>query len=206
MSKDKDIVLQMDGISKAFPGVQALDQVHLTLRKGRLTALLGENGAGKSTLMNILAGILQPDEGSIRLAGEEVRFANARDAQAKGISMIFQELNLMTNLSVAENIFLGREPLNRLGLVDYRRMFEGVEVLLRKLELDVAPSTLLGNLRVGQQQIVEIAKALSMEARILIMDEPTSAISDHEVDVLFRLIQELKEQGIAHRLHHPQTG
>ena len=197
MSIGSDIILEMEGISKAFPGVQALDKVKLTLRKGKLTALLGENGAGKSTLMNILAGILRPDEGLIRLNGEEVEFSNARTAQARGISMIFQELNLMTNLTVAENIFLGREPLNRLGLIDYPRMNRDAGQLLKKLELDALPTTALGDLRVGQQQIVEIAKALSTNARIIIMDEPTSAISDHEVEVLFRIIRELKENNIA---------
>ena len=197
MSNDPDSILEMEGISKAFPGVQALDKVKLTLRKGKLTALLGENGAGKSTLMSILAGILRPDEGVIRLNGEEVEFPNARAAQAHGISMIFQELNLMANLTVAENIFLGREPLNRLGLIDYPRMNRDAALLLKKLELDALPTTPLGDLRVGEQQIVEIAKALSTDARIIIMDEPTSAISDHEVEVLFRVIRELKENGIA---------
>lgn len=197
MSTHGDIILEAKGISKSFPGVKALDDVSLTLRRGRLTALLGENGAGKSTLMNIIAGVFPPDAGEVQLAGEVVQFANPREAREAGIAMIFQELNLHSNLTVAENIFLGREPLNRLGLIDTATMNEEAAGLLKQLDLAVAPTTPLGSLRVGQQQIVEIARAISSDARVIIMDEPTSAIAEHEIEVLFGIIAELKRQGVA---------
>jgi len=197
MSDHGDIVLEAVGISKNFPGVRALDDVSLTLRSGHLTALLGENGAGKSTLMNIVAGVFPPDAGEVKLAGEVVSFANPREAHEAGITMIFQELNLVPNLSVAENIFLGREPLNRFGLVDANAMNLEAAALLERLDLAVEPTVPLGSLRVGQQQIVEIAKAISVDARVLIMDEPTSAITEHEIEVLFGIIENLKRQGVA---------
>lgn len=197
MIVNDDIVLQVSGISKSFPGVKALDDVHLTLRSGKLTALLGENGAGKSTLMNIIAGVLAPDEGEIRVGGNKVQFSNPRDAHAAGIGMVFQELNLVDNLTVAENLFLGREPLTRFGCVDTVSMNHQAARLLKQLDLDVKPTALLGTLRVGQQQIVEIAKTISSQSRILILDEPTSAITEHEIEVLFKLIHDLKKQGVA---------
>lgn len=197
MSDSPTIVLEATGITKSFPGVKALDEVSLTLRQGRLTALLGENGAGKSTLMNIIAGVFPADAGEVKLDGTPVNFANPREARDAGIAMIYQELNLVPHLSVAENIFLGREPANRLGLIDRTRMNQEAAKLLEELDLDVAPTTPLGQLRVGQQQIVEIAKALSSQARVLIMDEPTSAITQHEIEVLFGIIQKLKQQGVA---------
>jgi len=192
-----DTVLEARGISKAFPGVQALDDVSLVLRRGRLTALLGENGAGKSTLMNIVAGVLPPDSGEILLDGSPRQFANPREAREAGIAMIHQELNLIANLTVAENVFLGREPLNRLGFVDVARMHRATAKLLDTLDLPVSPGTPLGRLRVGQQQVVEIAKALSTDARVMIMDEPTSAITEHEIEVLFGIVDTLKQQGVA---------
>ncbi|HYO08496.1 MAG TPA: sugar ABC transporter ATP-binding protein [Tepidisphaeraceae bacterium] len=203
---ESDIVIEARGISKSFPGVRALQEVNLVLRRGRLTALLGENGAGKSTLMNILAGVFAPDAGVIQLDGQPVRFANPRDAQAAGIAMIFQELNLIPHLSVAENIFLGREPLNRLGLIDYPAMNRAAAALLARLELPVAPTAVVAALRVGQQQVVEIAKALAGDARVIIMDEPTSALTEHEIDALFSVIASLKQRGVAvayitHKLH-----
>ena len=197
MTDQGDIILEAKGISKEFPGVKALDKVSVTLRRGRLTALLGENGAGKSTLMNIVAGVFPPDAGEVKLAGEMVHFANPREAQEAGIAMIFQELNLIADLTVAENIFLGREPLNGLGLIDSRAMNQQAAVLLERLDLAVEPTAPLGSLRVGQQQIVEIAKAISVGARVLIMDEPTSAITEHEIEALFSLIDSLKSQGVA---------
>ncbi len=196
-SSESDIILRASGISKSFPGVKALDDAHLTLRRGRLTALLGENGAGKSTLMNILAGVFPQDEGTIELNGQSVAFANPREASAAGISMIFQELNLVSNLTVAENIFLGREPTNRLGFIDVSRMEREAADLLAKLDLNVAPRTPLSHLRVGQQQVVEIAKAISYDAQVLIMDEPTSAITEHEIEVLFGIVEKLKMEGVA---------
>jgi ribose transport system ATP-binding protein len=192
-----DIVLEARGISKSFPGVRALDGVGLTVRRGRLTALLGENGAGKSTLMNILAGVFPPDEGVIVLDGREVRFASPREALAQGIAIIFQELSLIPHLTVAENIFLGREPRTRTGLIDFGRMNASARDLLQRLDLPVEPTALVVNLRVGQQQVVEIARAVSTDARVLIMDEPTSSLSQHEVEVLFGVIAELKSRGVA---------
>ena len=189
-------VLTASGISKSFPGVRALDGVEISVRAGELTALLGENGAGKSTLMNILAGVYLPDEGTIELAGEPVQFRSPREAQVAGISIIFQELNLIGGLSIAENIFLGREPLTRFGMIDYRRMRNDAKQVLAQLEFPVDPGLPVEQLRVGEQQVVEIAKAVSFQSRIVIMDEPTSALTDQEVEVLFRLIQRLKAQGV----------
>lgn len=194
--QDGDTILEARGIAKSFPGVRALDGVDVTVRRGRLNALLGENGAGKSTLMNILAGVFPPDAGEILLDGRPVSFLNPRAAQNAGISIIFQELNLVPELSVAENIFLGREPRGRLGLIDFRAMQREAAALLRQLELAVDPWTPVGRLRVGTQQVVEIAKALSLRSRIIIMDEPTSAITEQEVKVLFRLIGQLKQRGV----------
>ncbi len=200
---DASVLLEARGISKSFPGVRALDAVDLTVRRGRLNALLGENGAGKSTLMNILAGVFPQDEGEVRLGGRTVRFRNPREAQAAGIAIIFQELNQVPHLSIAENIFLGREPLTRLGLIDYSRMNDAATKLLAQLELEVDPRTPVAHLRVGQQQVVEIAKALSLDAQVIIMDEPTSALTEEEVAVLFRLIRQLKQRevGIVYITH-----
>jgi ribose transport system ATP-binding protein len=192
-----DVTLEARGISKSFPGVQALDGVSLELRSGRLTALLGENGAGKSTLMNIVAGVFPPDAGSLLVAGRPVCFTSPRQAQDHGIAMIFQELNLVPGMTVAENIFLGREPRRRCGLIDYAALNRRAATWLQRLDLDVPPTTPTGRLRVGQQQVVEIAKALAGEARILIMDEPTSALTDRETEVLFQRIADLKRQGVA---------
>jgi len=197
MTAPGDIILEAQGIMKSFPGVKALDDVSITLRSGRLTALLGENGAGKSTLMNIIAGVFPQDAGDVRLAGEVVHFSTTREASEAGIAMIFQELNLVSNLTVAQNIFLGREPTNKLGFIDAAKMNRDAADLLTELDLDVAPTTPLGQLRVGQQQVVEIAKAISCDARVLIMDEPTSAITEHEIDVLFGIVEKLKQQGVA---------
>ncbi len=202
---EADVLLEARGITKTFPGVRALDDVQITVRRGRLNALLGENGAGKSTMMNILAGIFPPDAGEIFLAGQPVRFASPRAAQQAGISIIFQELNLVPHLSIAENIFLGREPRNAAGLLDYARMNRDAAALLTELELDADPRTPVARLRVGAQQVVEIAKAVSFQSHVIIMDEPTSAITEHEIEVLFRLIKRLKERGtgiiyITHKL------
>jgi ribose transport system ATP-binding protein len=193
---ERDVLLQARGICKAFPGVQALDHAQITVCRGSLNALLGENGAGKSTLMNILAGVFPPDSGQIELRGKPVTFRTPRDAQEAGISIIFQELNLVPQLSVAENIFLGREPRNRIGLIDYGRMNADARKLLATLDTDLDPQLPISRLRVGAQQLVEIAKALSFDASVLIMDEPTSAVSDHEVESLFRLIRQLKQRGL----------
>jgi ribose transport system ATP-binding protein len=197
MSDAGNVALEARGISKSFPGVRALDSVGLTLRSGRLTALLGENGAGKSTLMNVFAGVFPPDAGELRVAGKPVRFTSPRQAIDHGIATIFQELNLAPTLSVAENIFLGREPLRRGGLIDYAVLNRNAAAWLKQLDLNVPPTTPVERLRVGQQQVVEIAKALVGDARILIMDEPTSAITEREIEVLFQRIADLKRQGVA---------
>jgi len=191
-----DMILEATGIEKSFPGVRALDGVSLRVRAGRLVALLGENGAGKSTLMNILSGVFSPDAGTIRLDGREVRFANPQEAQAAGIGIVFQELSLIPYLSVAENIWLGREPRNSAGLIDYPRLHAETVAILERLDLDVAPTALIADLRVGQQQLVEIARALSAQARVLILDEPTSSLSAHEVEVLDGVIADLKREGV----------
>ena len=191
------MVLEAKGISKSFPGVKALDDVRLTVRAGRLHALLGENGAGKSTFINILAGIFAPDAGEVLLDGRPVVFRNPGQARDAGIAIIHQELNLVPQLSVAQNIYLGREPLTRTGLTDDGRMNREAGAWLHRLKLEIDPRTPVGRLRVGQQQVVEIAKALSLNARVIIMDEPTSAITEQEVAVLFQLIAQLKQDGVA---------
>ena len=191
-----DVLLEASGITKSFPGVRALDGVNITVRRGRLNALLGENGAGKSTLMNILAGVFPPDAGTVTLEGNPVSFKNPREAQTAGIAIIFQELNLVPDLSIAENIFIGREPLNRFGLVDFARMNADAATLLKELELDADPRTLVSQLKLGAQQVVEIAKAISFNSRVIIMDEPTSAITEHEIEMLFRQIQRLRQNGV----------
>lgn len=191
-----DLLLEAEGIEKSFPGVRALAGVSLRVRAGRLVALLGENGAGKSTLMNILSGVFPPDAGTIRLDGREVRFANPQEAQAAGIGIVFQELSLIPHLTVAENVWLGREPRTAAGLIDYARLNAATGALLRRLDLPVAPTALITDLRVGQQQLVEIARALSAHARVLILDEPTSSLSAHEVEVLYGVIADLKREGV----------
>lgn len=198
-------LVEARGVSKSFPGVRALIDANLEVHAGRLHALLGENGAGKSTLMNILAGVFPPDAGQILVGGSPTAFRSPRDAQNAGVSIIFQELNLHANLTVSENIFLGREPLNRLGLIDFCAMNRRAAALLDELELAVDPRTPLARLRLAAQQVVEIAKAISFDARVLIMDEPTSALTEQEVAALFRLIRRCKERGvgivyITHRL------
>lgn len=197
MTSATEIVLAAEGITKSFPGVRALGGVSIRVRRGRLLALLGENGAGKSTLMNILSGVFSPDEGTLRLDGQTVSFPNPSAAQAAGIGIVFQELNLIPHLSVAENIFLGREPRTRFGLIDYPRLNVAAAAVLQRLALAVEPTALVVDLRVGQQQLVEIARAVSEEARVLILDEPTSSLSAHEVEVLFGVIAELKSRGVA---------
>jgi erythritol transport system ATP-binding protein len=192
-----DIVLSAEAVSKAFPGTLALDRVDFAVRAGAVNVLIGENGAGKSTLMKILAGVEQPSSGRLLLAGEEAQFASIREAAAHGIGIVFQELNLCPNLNVAENIFLGRD-LTRGGIdIDRGAQRERARQLLARLEHDIDPDALVADLMIGEQQIVEIAKALAEDARVLIMDEPTSALSAAEVEVLFRVIDELKRSGVA---------
>src|SRR5262245_22167212 len=164
-----ETILEAHGIVKTFPGVRALDGVALRVRRGRLVALLGENGAGKSTLMNILSGVFPPDAGTLRIDGHTVAFADPRGAQVAGIGIVFQELNLIPHLTIAENIFLGREPRTRAGLIDYRRLNADAAAMLNRLDLRVEPTTIVAALRVGHQQLVEIGRALSEDARMLIL-------------------------------------
>jgi len=191
-----DIILDANRVTKKFPGVIALDNVSFKVHRAKVNALIGENGAGKSTLMKIFSGVYQDYEGQILLEGEEVKFASTRESQSSSIGIIYQELNLIHNLSIAENIFLGREPLTTLKFIDYNKMYRETSDILKQLNLDLDPRQPVSGLRVGQQQIVEIAKALSLKSKIVIMDEPTSAISDEEITTLFNLIKLLTGQGV----------
>ncbi len=198
-------LLTAQNITKRFSGVVALDRVNLQLKAGKVMALIGENGAGKSTLLKVMSGIYTDYEGDLAFKGRRVQFSSPKDAQDLGISIIHQELNLMPYLTVAQNIFLGRELVDRFGFLDQKQMNAVSGALLDKLKLNVAPNTILGTLKVGQQQIVEIAKALLTESEVVFMDEPTSAIGDSEAEVLFRVIKELKKEGksivyISHKL------
>lgn len=193
-----EVILRMQGISKSFPGVRALDNTQLELRSGQVHALLGENGAGKSTLMKILAGVYSKDAGQIIFKGKEVEVPNPRAAQQLGISMIFQELNLMPHLTVAQNIFIGREPRTNLRItLDEKKINEQTVGILDSLHLNIDPRAKVGNLTVAKQQMVEIAKALSYNSQILIMDEPSAALTDTEIEDLFRVIRKLRDQGVA---------
>lgn len=198
------LVVEMEHITKIFPGVIALDDVSFELRKGEVMALLGENGAGKSTLVKILSGVYTKDAGTIKIDGEDVGNITPQSARKLGIAIIHQELNMCRHLSVAENIYLGRE-MTKHGMLSSKEMERKAGEILSSLKIDLDPSTIVGNLAVSKQQMVEIAKALSTDARILIMDEPTSALSDKEITELFRIIGELKAKGhsiiyISHRL------
>ncbi|QAU49509.1 sugar ABC transporter ATP-binding protein [Bradyrhizobium guangzhouense] len=190
-------VLRAERISKSFAGVRALHDVDFELRHGEVHALMGENGAGKSTLMKILAGVHTSYAGTIAVEGQAAAFSGVRDAEEAGVAIIHQELNLVPELSVADNIFLGREPLIGGVWIDRRRMVRAAERLLTRLGVAIAPDTRISGLRVGEQQLVEIAKALSLNARILIMDEPTSALSSSECETLFKIVRQLASEGVA---------
>lgn len=196
MAKSGDVVLKARGITKEYGVTRALKGVDFDVRAGKVTTLFGENGAGKSTLMKILSGVEQPTSGTLEVNGELVSFVNTTDAVSKGISIIHQELNLAPNLSVRDNIFMGRELVGKLG-VNYAAETQQTQAVLDRLEEPISPDTLVADLRLGQQQIVEIARALSADSKILIMDEPTSALSSTEVEVLFKVIDELKARGVA---------
>jgi D-xylose transport system ATP-binding protein len=191
-------LLEMRSITKSFPGVKALDGVSFDLHEGEIHALVGENGAGKSTLIKILAGVYPHPEygGEIFLNGSERRFANVRDAELARIAVIYQELSLVKELSVSENIFLGREP-RRFGVINWERLYSGAQKLLDDLHLEIDPLTPVNNLGIGQQQLVEIAKALSHDARIVVLDEPTAALTDAEVETLFVILNKLRARGVA---------
>lgn len=191
-----EFLLSAEGVRKEFPGVVALDDVQFRLKRASVHALMGENGAGKSTLMKILAGIYTPDKGDIRLKGIEIQLKSPLDALENGIAMIHQELNLMPFMTVAENIWIRREPKNRFGFVDHGVMHRMTEELFARLNIDIDPDIEVRYLSVANRQMVEIAKAVSYNSDVLIMDEPTSALTEREVEHLFRIIRDLRAQGI----------
>ena len=200
-----EALLQLKGIDKAFPGVKALSGASLNVYPGRVMALVGENGAGKSTMMKVLTGIYSRDAGSLLWLGKETTFNGPKSSQEAGIGIIHQELNLIPQLTIAENIFLGREFVNRFGKIDWKTMYAEADKLLAKLNLRFNSQKLVGDLSIGDQQMVEIAKVLSFESKVIIMDEPTDALTDTETESLFRVIRELKSQGrgivyISHRM------
>lgn len=193
----EDLVLEAKGITKKYPGTTALDNVDFSVFKGAVNVLVGENGAGKSTLMKILAGVEKATSGDIFRKGEKISYASPSEAREKGVGIVFQELNLVPNLSIAENMFMARELMSGRFSVDHKRQEEEAAKALSKLQIHVDPRTLVGNLGIGQQQIVELAKALHGDVDILIMDEPTSALTEQEVKVLFDIINDLKANGTA---------
>jgi erythritol transport system ATP-binding protein len=193
----QDIILRLDDVSKVYSGIVAVKRANLELRRGAVNVLVGENGAGKSTLMKIIAGVERPTLGRIILDGEQVSFDSPADAQAHGIGMIFQELNLFSNMTVAENIFATREITRGIRGIDHKAQIEKANGFLDRLDAGINAETMVEDLPIGQQQLVEIAKAMSLNSRILIMDEPTSALSAAEVEILFKVIAELKASGVA---------
>ncbi|HEV3238095.1 MAG TPA: ATP-binding cassette domain-containing protein, partial [Gemmataceae bacterium] len=198
MSNDSPFLLEARNISKAFPGVQALQNVNLHLRRGEVLAVVGENGAGKSTLMKILGGVYTQDSGEVLLDGSPIELATVQNAQKQGIALIHQELNLAENLDVAGNIFLGREPCRGgpFKLID-RVIYGNAALITHRLGLEASTRAQVRQLSIGQQQLVEIARALSLESRVLIMDEPTSSLTQHETDRLFDVIRDLVREGIS---------
>lgn len=199
-----EVILTMKEIDKSFPGVHALDHVNLEVRKGEVHALMGENGAGKSTLMKVLTGIYKKDSGTIIYEGKEVEYHNTKEAQDAGIIIVHQELNMLSHLTVAQNIFIGREFKKGPG-IDDRRMNDETERLFQRLNMDIDPKELMGNLTVGKQQMCEIAKAISHEAKIIVFDEPSAALTETEIDELFKIIRDLREKElgiiyISHRM------
>lgn len=205
METSKNPILQMKNVTKEFPGVKALDKVHFNMYQGKVMALLGENGAGKSTLMKILAGVYTTTSGEIFYKGNQVVVDSPKTAQDMGIAIIHQELNLIPELTAAENIFLGREPIKAFGKIDWKKLYQDAENYLENLNLAGMSDVLVKNMSIGQQQMVEIAKALSLNAEIIIMDEPTDALTDKETESLFKIIKKLRDDNksvvyISHRL------
>lgn len=191
-----EYLLEMRGINKSFPGVKALDNVNLNVRPHSIHALMGENGAGKSTLLKCLFGIYQKDSGSIVFQGKEVDFHSAKEALENGISMVHQELNLVLQRSVMDNMWLGRYPTKGM-FVDQDKMYQDTKAIFDELDIDIDPRARVGTLSVSQMQMIEIAKAFSYNAKIVIMDEPTSSLTEKEVNHLFTIIRKLKERGCA---------
>ena len=210
MTPEPDFVLQAEALTKSFGVVKALQQVDLDVRPGSLHAVVGHNGAGKSTLMNLLSGVYPPDSGHIRVSGKPVRFTSPRDAMNRGVSMVHQELSIIPDLNVAENMFLGREPLRSLGIIRRQELYDSAERLLAELNLDASAHTRCSTLSVGARQMIEIAQAISRDAKLLILDEPTSALSEAEQERLFSFIAQLKARSIgilyiSHKLDEIQT-
>lgn len=197
MPPDPDYILQIRGLTKTFSGVKALDNVQLDVRKGEVHALMGENGAGKSTFMKILIGLLTPDSGQIIFNGNELKAGSVHDMLKKGISMIHQEILVVPELTVAQNLFLGREIRNSLGWVDEKRLIKQADALLAQMGVTIRPNAKMKFLSVAQMQMVDIAKAISNDANVIIMDEPTSALSDPEVATLFGIIRDLRKKGVS---------
>lgn len=200
-----NVILKMTGIEKRFKGVYALKNFNFSLEKGEILALIGENGAGKSTLMKILSGIYKKDAGTIEYFGKPLEVSGPKEAEENGISIVHQELNLMNHLTVAQNIFIGHEPLNKFGLIDDKLMIKRAKKIFEGMNVDINPATKIGSLTVGKQQLVEIAKALTHNSKILILDEPTAALTESETKELFRIIKDLQITGvsivyISHRL------
>lgn len=194
VSDMNDVLLEMKGITKSFPGVKALDNAQLKVKRGSVHALMGENGAGKSTLMKCLFGVYRKDGGEIEIEGKKVNFNNPKEALDEGVAMVHQELNQVLKRDVADNIWLGRYPV-KYGMIDSKKMHEDTKRIFSELGIDIDPSTKVGNLSVSQRQMVEIAKAVSYNARIVVLDEPTSSLTDEEVEKLFSIIARLKERG-----------
>ena len=197
-----ETIVRMEHISKSFAGIKALKDVHIELRRGEVHALMGENGAGKSTLMKILTGVYTKDSGTVEILNEATGSMEEADIRTPlqglryGLSMVFQELNLLENMNIAENIFIGREPVGKMTVLDRKSLNEKAAAELRKVRLDVSPDTQLSKLSVGQKQCVEIAKALSYNARVVVFDEPTASLSEHESQVLFEIIRDLRQKGV----------
>ena len=199
-----EVILTMKGIDKSFPGVHALDHVNLEVRAGEVHALMGENGAGKSTLMKVLTGIYKKDSGTITYFGKEVEFHNTREAQDAGVVIVHQELNMVGDLTVAQNIFIGREPKKGIR-IDDKKMIEDSKKLFERLKIDINPREKMKNLTVGKQQMCEIAKAISHDCKLIIFDEPSAALTEKEIEDLFKIIRDLREQNmgiiyISHRM------
>ena len=189
-------ILELENVSKAFPGVKALNEINFNLKKGEVHSLVGENGAGKSTLLRILAGAYKKDTGVITLEGSKVEMTDPKHAHDMGISVIYQEFNLIPNLSIAENIFMGKAPCKNSGFIDFQKLYERSEFFLKKIGMKKSAKTLVSELSVAEQQMVEIAKALSEDAKVLILDEPTSALTETEVETLMKILRNLKKRGV----------
>ena len=194
---EQDILLQMVDISKSFPGVKALDKVSLNVQRGTVHALMGENGAGKSTLMKILTGVYTRDAGTVIVDGQEVLYKTPQEAEKAGIVFIYQELNVLFDLTVEENLFMGKEITKKFGICDKKAMRKKAQEVMDKMGVSIPINAVMSDLSVGQQQMVEICKALMVDAKVLIMDEPTAALTQSETEVLFEVMKGLVEKGVS---------